>query len=86
MRRGAAPAKINLALVVGGARHDGLHEVATIIQRIDLADSVSLEPAGALTVEGFAEDTIVRRALERVEQRRHARAAHEQPFADDVTG
>jgi 4-diphosphocytidyl-2-C-methyl-D-erythritol kinase len=61
-----APAKINLALVVGGARPDGLHEVATILQRIDLCDTVSLEPAAELSVEGFADDTIVRRALEAV--------------------
>src|SRR5262249_13958027 len=40
-----APAKINLALVVGPTRPDGLHEVATLLQRIDLADMVSLEPA-----------------------------------------
>ncbi len=58
-----APAKINLALVVGGPRPDGLHEVATILQRIDLCDTVSLEPAAALSVDGFADDTIVRRAL-----------------------
>jgi 4-diphosphocytidyl-2-C-methyl-D-erythritol kinase len=62
----AAPAKINLALVVGGTRPDGLHEVATILQRVDLSDTVTLEPARALAVEGFAGDTIVRRALEAV--------------------
>jgi 4-diphosphocytidyl-2-C-methyl-D-erythritol kinase len=61
-----APAKINLALVVGGTRPDGLHEVATILQRVELCDTVSLEPAAELSVEGFAEDTIVRRALEAV--------------------
>jgi 4-diphosphocytidyl-2-C-methyl-D-erythritol kinase len=59
-----APAKINLALVVGGTRRDGLHEVATIMQRIDLADTVALEPGEALAVDGFDDDTIVRRALE----------------------
>jgi 4-diphosphocytidyl-2-C-methyl-D-erythritol kinase len=61
-----APAKINLALVVGGTRPDGLHEVATILQRVELADMVSLERAPELAVEGFAEDTIVRRALEEI--------------------
>jgi 4-diphosphocytidyl-2-C-methyl-D-erythritol kinase len=59
----AAPAKINLALVVGPKRPDGLHEVATLLQRIDLADTVSLEPAAALSVEGFEGDTLVRDAL-----------------------
>jgi 4-diphosphocytidyl-2-C-methyl-D-erythritol kinase len=59
-----APAKINLALVVGSARADGRHEVATVLQRISLADRIALEPANELRVEGFAEDTIVGRALE----------------------
>jgi 4-diphosphocytidyl-2-C-methyl-D-erythritol kinase len=59
-----AHAKINLALVVGPARADGKHEVVTVLQRLDLADEVTVEPAGKLVVEGFAEDTLVRRALE----------------------
>jgi 4-diphosphocytidyl-2-C-methyl-D-erythritol kinase len=59
-----APAKINLALVVGPLRADGRHEVATVLQRISLADRITLEPDEALRVDGFAEDTIVRRALE----------------------
>ncbi|HEY4347243.1 MAG TPA: hypothetical protein VGM80_06600 [Gaiellaceae bacterium] len=62
----SAPAKINLALVVGPTREDGLHELATILQRIELADVVSLEPAPALEIDGFADDTIVRAALEAV--------------------
>ena len=61
-----APAKINLALVVGPVRDGGLHEVMTIMQRIDLCDTISLEPAAELTVDGFAGDTLVRRALEAV--------------------
>lgn len=58
-----APAKVNLALVVGPTRSDGMHEVATLLQRIDLADTVSLEPAAELTVDGFSDDTLVRAAL-----------------------
>lgn len=61
-----APAKLNLALVVGTRRPDGKHEVATVLQRITLADTVALEEAEGLEVEGFAEDTLVRRALELV--------------------
>ena len=66
-----APAKINLALVVGALRPDGKHELATVYQRIDLADEVGLEaaPAGSpagIEVAGFAEDTLVARALEAV--------------------
>ncbi len=66
MRRAPATAKLNLALVVGPARDDGRHEVVTILQRLDLADRVAVEPAAKLRVEGFAEDTLVRRALETV--------------------
>jgi 4-diphosphocytidyl-2-C-methyl-D-erythritol kinase len=61
--KGSAAAKINLALVVGPVRGDGKHEVATVLQRVDLADRISIEPAQALSVEGFAGDTLVERAL-----------------------
>jgi 4-diphosphocytidyl-2-C-methyl-D-erythritol kinase len=61
--RAPAPAKINLALVVGPLRDDGKHEVLTVLQRIDLADRVSLASAPALEVTGFAGDTLVRDAL-----------------------
>ncbi len=61
--RAPAPAKINLALVVGPARADGKHEVATVLQRVDLADRVAITRAPSLTVTGFRDDTIVRAAL-----------------------
>jgi 4-diphosphocytidyl-2-C-methyl-D-erythritol kinase len=64
-----APAKLNLALVVGPRRGDGKHEVTTVLQRITLADTVALEAADGLVIEGFAEDTLVRRALELVAER-----------------
>lgn len=63
MNRKPAAAKINLALVVGPRRQDGLHEVTTVLQRIDLADRIQLEPAPRLSVRGFPADTLVRRAL-----------------------
>jgi 4-diphosphocytidyl-2-C-methyl-D-erythritol kinase len=63
VNRAPASAKLNLALVVGPAREDGKHEVVTVLQRIDLADRVAVEPAPALVVDGFAEDTLVRAAL-----------------------
>jgi 4-diphosphocytidyl-2-C-methyl-D-erythritol kinase len=66
VNRAPATAKLNLALVVGPLREDGRHEVATVLQRIDLADRVSVEPAAELRVEGFAEDTLVRAGLERL--------------------
>jgi 4-diphosphocytidyl-2-C-methyl-D-erythritol kinase len=58
-----APAKLNLALVVGPRRPDGKHEVATVLQRIDLCDTIELEPSRVLVVEGFADDTLVAGAL-----------------------
>jgi 4-diphosphocytidyl-2-C-methyl-D-erythritol kinase len=66
MSRARAFAKINLALVVGPVRPDGKHEVATVLQAIDLWDDIELTRADALTVAGFAEDTLVRQALERL--------------------
>jgi 4-diphosphocytidyl-2-C-methyl-D-erythritol kinase len=64
MRRAQAFAKINLALVVGPLGTDGKHEVVTVLQKIDLADELELEPSGSLTVDGFDDDTLVRGALE----------------------
>jgi 4-diphosphocytidyl-2-C-methyl-D-erythritol kinase len=64
MTQAKAFAKINLGLVVGAVRADGKHELVTVLQRIELHDDITLEPAAELTVEGFEEDTIVREALE----------------------
>jgi 4-diphosphocytidyl-2-C-methyl-D-erythritol kinase len=64
--RASASAKINLALVVGPLRPDGKHEVATVLQRIDVADRLELRPSKALRVDGFRDDTLVRRALEAI--------------------
>jgi 4-diphosphocytidyl-2-C-methyl-D-erythritol kinase len=60
---GRAFAKINLGLVVGPQRAEGKHEVVTVLQRIDLYDEIEIEPADALVVDGFADDTIVSEAL-----------------------
>jgi 4-diphosphocytidyl-2-C-methyl-D-erythritol kinase len=43
-----APAKLNLCLEVLSRRADGYHEVATVMQTLDLADSVRLRPAPAI--------------------------------------
>jgi 4-diphosphocytidyl-2-C-methyl-D-erythritol kinase len=64
MTRRPAAGKINVALVVGPTRPDGKHEVVTVYQRIALCDRVSISSAPQLTVTGFEEDTLVRRALE----------------------
>jgi 4-diphosphocytidyl-2-C-methyl-D-erythritol kinase len=60
---GPAPAKLNLALVVGPQRADGKHELVTVFQRVDLGDRITVEPARETTIGGFPEDTIVRAAL-----------------------
>ena len=63
-----------------------------MLQRIDLCDTISLEPGDALAVEGFAEDTIVTRALESlaaaagVEPRWRARIEKRIPVAAGLGG
>jgi 4-diphosphocytidyl-2-C-methyl-D-erythritol kinase len=89
----AAPAyaKLNLALVVGPRRPDGLHEVATVIQRIGVADRVALEPATDVEVTGFPEDTLVSAALASLQAARpgsgwSARIEKEIPVAAGLGG
>jgi 4-diphosphocytidyl-2-C-methyl-D-erythritol kinase len=60
---GPAPAKLNVALVVGPRREDGKHELVTVFQRVDLGDRITVERAAETTITGFPEDTIVRAAL-----------------------
>jgi 4-diphosphocytidyl-2-C-methyl-D-erythritol kinase len=92
VNRRPATAKINLALVVGPQREDGKHEVATVLQRIDLADRVELRAAAELHVRGFAEDTLVRAALSglaetaRVEPRWEATITKRIPVASGLGG
>jgi 4-diphosphocytidyl-2-C-methyl-D-erythritol kinase len=69
VRRAPAPAKLNLALVVGPRGANGKHELCTVYQRIDLCDRVELEPASSLEVRGFADDTLVKAALEHLAAR-----------------
>jgi 4-diphosphocytidyl-2-C-methyl-D-erythritol kinase len=90
--RASAPGKINLALVVGPLRHDGKHELMTVYQRIGMADRIDVEPADRMRVEGFAGDTLVRDALERlavhaaVKQRWHAKIEKHIPVAAGLGG
>lgn len=90
--RASAPAKINLALVVGSTRDDGKHEVVTVYQRIGIADRIELEPSQALLVEGFDADTLVRGALEAlaaragVDPRWHVRIEKRLPIAAGIGG
>jgi 4-diphosphocytidyl-2-C-methyl-D-erythritol kinase len=92
LRRTVVAAKINLALVVGPARDDGLHEVATVLQRIDLCDRLELRRGERLAVEGFPTDTLVTRALTLlaseagVEPSWHVRLDKEIPVAAGLGG
>ena len=45
-----APAKINLGLHVLRRRPDGYHDVATVLHRIDWADTITAQPADALSM------------------------------------
>jgi 4-diphosphocytidyl-2-C-methyl-D-erythritol kinase len=64
MSAAEAPAKINLALVVGPLREDGKHEIVSVMAPLELADRIELEPAEELAVKGFDDDTLVHAALE----------------------
>jgi 4-diphosphocytidyl-2-C-methyl-D-erythritol kinase len=92
MTTATSPAKLNLSLVVGPQRPDGKHEVATVLQQIDLSDSVSLEPARELRVSGFEDDTLVGRALRElattagIEPRWHVRIEKRIPVAAGLAG
>jgi 4-diphosphocytidyl-2-C-methyl-D-erythritol kinase len=68
-RTASAHAKINLALVVGPVRADGKHEVVTVIERLELADTITVAHAPSVSVAGFVHDTIVRSALEVLAER-----------------
>jgi len=42
---------VNLALSVGRKRPDGYHDVTTVLQALDLSDTLTFEPSGTLDVE-----------------------------------
>ena len=63
MKSLAAPAKINLALVVGPRRDDGKHELVTVYERLALADTLTIEQRTGLDIDGFPADTLVTSAL-----------------------
>lgn len=46
-----APAKLNLTLEVLGRRADGYHEIASVMQTLDLADRVRLDEAPSIEIE-----------------------------------
>ncbi len=46
----SAPAKINWLLFVLGKRDDGYHEILSLMQRVSLSDTLTLEKAGEITL------------------------------------
>ena len=67
-----APGKVNLCLYVGPTRSDGLHELVSVIQPLELADELRLEPAEAdeLICEGVEGENLAGRALDAYRGRR----------------
>jgi 4-diphosphocytidyl-2-C-methyl-D-erythritol kinase len=90
--RAPAPAKINLALVVGPLRDDGKHELVTVYQRVGMSDRIDVTPAADLRVDGFPGDSLVRGALEALAERAgvaprwHARIDKRLPVAAGLGG
>jgi 4-diphosphocytidyl-2-C-methyl-D-erythritol kinase len=87
-RRVIAPAKINLHLEVLGLRPDGFHELAMLMQSLDLADELHLcdRPDGAIRLHcdradlPLGPDNLIVRAAERL--RTHA---GRQDFGAEIT-
>ena len=61
-----APGKVNLCLYLGPTRPDGLHELVSVIQPLELADELRLEPAEAdeLICKGVEGENLAGRALD----------------------
>ena len=51
-----AAAKVNLTLEVLGKRADGYHEIATVMQAVDLSDRITLEDADDLELRSSSPD------------------------------
>jgi 4-diphosphocytidyl-2-C-methyl-D-erythritol kinase len=76
-REAPAHAKLTLALVVGPPGPHGMHEVATVLERLDLADTIAVRRAGTTRVTGFPDDTLVQAALDGVARAAGAAVAFE---------
>jgi 4-diphosphocytidyl-2-C-methyl-D-erythritol kinase len=88
----AAPAKLNLALVVGPLREDGRHDLVTVLERLSLADTIAVRRSAEMLVSGFDGDTLVRSALDALalvaegEQRFEAQIDKQIPVAAGLGG
>jgi 4-diphosphocytidyl-2-C-methyl-D-erythritol kinase len=60
-----APAKLNLCLYVGPVRDDGLHEIRSLFEPLELADELKLTEADAdeVVIEGIEGPDLTARAL-----------------------
>ncbi len=58
-----APAKINLTLEVLSKRDDGYHEIRSVIQTIDLCDSLSFEPCDYIDIKCDSHDWDAKKSL-----------------------
>ena len=68
-----APAKINLTLEVLAKRQDGFHEIRSVIQTINLYDSLSFQPGENIEFESnwpdwIAEESLVSKAARLLQQ------------------
>jgi len=62
-----APGKVNLCLLVGAPRADGLHPLVSVVQPVSLADELALAPSGGdrdvVECPGVAGENLALRAL-----------------------
>jgi 4-diphosphocytidyl-2-C-methyl-D-erythritol kinase len=61
-----APGKVNLSLLVGAPREDGLHPLVSVVQPVSLADDLALAPGGdadEVHCPGIAGPNLAGRAL-----------------------
>jgi 4-diphosphocytidyl-2-C-methyl-D-erythritol kinase len=61
-----APGKVNLSLLVGAPREDGLHPLVSLVQAVSLADELTLTPGGErdeVVCPGVEGENLAARAL-----------------------
>jgi 4-diphosphocytidyl-2-C-methyl-D-erythritol kinase len=66
-----APAKLNLCLYLGGRRDDGLHELCSLFEPLELADLIEVSPAkrDEVICPGVEGENLVMRALTGLRER-----------------
>jgi len=66
-----APAKLNLCLYLGGRREDGLHELCSLFEPLELADLIEVSPArrDEVVCPGVKGENLVAKALAGLRER-----------------